>query len=590
MKLLSKQHDYFANIVLRRAFYVFDHFTVLKLHVMCGVATFLFFSCATTFQASPTGTYAGSTPNSRIMAHYLAATVYERRGQFEQATEELKKAISLAPADSALRIALVRSYAQMSELEKALRACQEALRLSPKDPMLWIWMGAICQRLERFDDAVIAYQRLVELQPGDPFWYDRLIQSAEKANDLVTLIDIFQKLVELLPDSAQFRFQLGYYLVRLGDTEKACGFLEDSIRLDPNLVAARNVLGLIYLDLGRDEEALEQFKLYRSLVPEDTEVLLNLAAAYARLNDFETALTVLSEAESNRPTTSAAEKLAQWYVLLRLEKYDVIGKIPSDENIPILSQFFVLFSNPDRINEVLAGLDSIDGDIDSEIRDHLERVVILFGKENSARFLFDQFGRFREAGFKYSKRYVLLTARLLMLLEQYAEAENAMAEALDRFGPDKWLHLHLANIAEKNKDISKTVAHLKACLEIDPDDPEVMNFLGYFYAENNMCLDEAETLLKRALEIQPDNGFYLDSLGWVYYRRGDADKAIEYIRRAIVKMDTDDAVLRDHLGDAYALRQDYEKAVAEWRRALRLDPKLEGVQEKIDRALRKLKK
>ena len=76
----------------------------------------------------------------------------------------------------------------------------------------------------------------------------------------------------------------------------------------------------------------------------------------------------------------------------------------------------------------------------------------------------------------------------------------------------------------------------------------------------------------------------------MYYRRGNADKAIEYIRRAIVAMDHDDAILRDHLGDAYLMKGDKKRAVSEWRRARRLDPKLDGVQEKIDKHLKKLGK
>ncbi|MCL4692614.1 MAG: tetratricopeptide repeat protein, partial [Candidatus Hydrogenedentes bacterium] len=71
-------------------------------------------------------------------------------------------------------------------------------------------------------------------------------------------------------------------------------------------------------------------------------------------------------------------------------------------------------------------------------------------------------------------------------------------------------------------------------------------------------------------------------LGWVYYRKGKADLAIEYIRRAIQAMERDDAILRDHLGDAYMLKGEKEKAIGEWERARRLDPELEGVQEKID--------
>ena len=562
----------------------------VKLNLSGLLIVLLLASCVTTFQAGTSEGYAGSTPESKVYAHFLAATVYERRGQFERAAEELEKAITVAPQDIELRIALVKVYVQMSDVDKALRVCQEAVRQAPGEPMLWIWTAAICQRMERYDEAVAAYQRLVELQPGDPFWYDRLVDTAEKANDLVTLVDVFERLVELLPDSAQFRFQLGYYLTRLGDAQKACGYIEDAIRLDPNLPLARNILGLIYLDLGRDQEAVEQFILHCAQNPEDKLAFRNLAAAYARQNDFQKALEALNRAGGEQPFGDALDNLFRWYLLLRLERYEELLKAPEDTNLVVLRQVFQGIGRnglhlPQTDPPVV--LDEINTDFQRETSDFLERMVVLLGKEVTAKFLLEKFQQLQATEFPDSKRLATLIARMLTLLGLDNEAQAVLEKALADLGPDKWLYLDLASIHERKKDIEKVVRYLHSCLETDPEDPEVMNFLGYFYAENNMCLDEAEALLKRALEIQPDNGYYLDSLGWVYFRRGDADKAIEYIRRAIVKMDNDDAVLRDHLGDAYALKQDYQKAVAEWKRALRLNPTLEGVQEKLDRALRK---
>jgi len=132
------------------------------------------------------------------------------------------------------------------------------------------------------------------------------------------------------------------------------------------------------------------------------------------------------------------------------------------------------------------------------------------------------------------------------------------------------------------EDFEQTEKHLKAYLTLDPDDPDILNFLGYLYADNDIHLDEALLLLEQALDQDPNNGYYLDSLGWIYYRMGDAEKAIDLIQKAIYNMDSDDAVLRDHLGDAYYLKGDIKRALAEWDRAYRLDPTLESVKEKLE--------
>jgi tetratricopeptide (TPR) repeat protein len=218
-------------------------------------------------------------------------------------------------------------------------------------------------------------------------------------------------------------------------------------------------------------------------------------------------------------------------------------------------------------------------------------LLFVFGEEETGGRLEEMCAGMREEGVQ-SRRLETVLGRVLMALDRHEEAETVMLEALSAYGPNKWLHYYLAEVYESGGRFRQAEKHLKACLKLDPQDPDLMNFLGYLYAEENVKLDKAERLLERALTIDPDSGFYLDSLGWVYYRKAKkswlhrdryADRAIELIRQAVLAMDTDDAILRDHLGDAYFLKGDVDKAVAEWKRALRLDPELEGVQEKIEK-------
>jgi len=240
---------------------------------------------------------------------------------------------------------------------------------------------------------------------------------------------------------------------------------------------------------------------------------------------------------------------------------------------------------------LLESLDSVEGDVDAECQDYLMELLFLFGEKETGGRLEQTLADMRQEGIR-SRRLDTVLARTLMALDRHEEAETVMLEALEAYGPNKWLHYYLAEVYEGRGRFRLAEKHLKACLRLDPQDADVMNFLGYLYAEENVKLDKAERLLVRALKIEPDSGFYLDSLGWVYYRKAKrswfhrewyADKAVELIRQAVLAMDTDDAILRDHLGDAYLLKGDVDKAVAEWKRALRLDPELEGVEEKIDK-------
>jgi predicted Zn-dependent protease len=169
-----------------------------------------------------------------------------------------------------------------------------------------------------------------------------------------------------------------------------------------------------------------------------------------------------------------------------------------------------------------------------------------------------------------------------MNMERHADALPILDAVLAKFTPDQWVHYYLAICHEELGHFEETERHLAAYMQFIPDDPDILNFLAYLYAENGVKLDEATALLNKAMAADPENPYYMDSMGWVYYKQGRGDEAVELIQKAIYGMETDDAVLRDHLGDAYLLKGDVTRAREEWQRALRLDPDMPGLQQKLD--------
>jgi tetratricopeptide (TPR) repeat protein len=124
---------------------------------------------------------------------------------------------------------------------------------------------------------------------------------------------------------------------------------------------------------------------------------------------------------------------------------------------------------------------------------------------------------------------------------------------------------------------------LRRTLELDPDHPDAMNYLGYMDAEAGENLSEAKELIERALELDPENGAYLDSLGWVYYKMGKLEEALVFLERAAQLIDND-PVIFDHLGDVHLSRRDVAAAIRAWKRALELDNTQEKIREKMEQA------
>ncbi len=140
---------------------------------------------------------------------------------------------------------------------------------------------------------------------------------------------------------------------------------------------------------------------------------------------------------------------------------------------------------------------------------------------------------------------------------------------------------------ERTDEWSDAEADFRKALELRPDQPQVLNYLGYSFVEMRINLDEALDMIERAVAAEPDSGYITDSLGWVLYRLGRYEEAVVHMERAVELMPVD-PVINDHLGDVYWAVGREREAEFQWHRALSfIDPE-ETTEADPDRIRRKL--
>ena len=124
---------------------------------------------------------------------------------------------------------------------------------------------------------------------------------------------------------------------------------------------------------------------------------------------------------------------------------------------------------------------------------------------------------------------------------------------------------------ERDKEWPKAVADFKKALTLYPDQPLVLNYLGYSWIDRGENLDEAFKMLHQAVEARPSDGYIVDSLGWAYYKLGKYDEAVQQLERAI-DLKPGDPTINDHLGDAYWRIGRKLEAHFQWNHARDLGP------------------
>jgi len=159
------------------------------------------------------------------------------------------------------------------------------------------------------------------------------------------------------------------------------------------------------------------------------------------------------------------------------------------------------------------------------------------------------------------------------------QAEGIFKLILSLAPADPEAHLYLGSIYYNLEDYPSVERELKSAVKLKPDYHEALNFLGYFYLEQDKNIDQAGLMIKRALVFEPENGAYLDSLGWFYYKKGKFKEALSYLERAASFLS--DPAIYDHLGDVFLKLGDADSVKLNWEKSLKLDSQNDKVKAKL---------
>lgn len=175
--------------------------------------------------------------------------------------------------------------------------------------------------------------------------------------------------------------------------------------------------------------------------------------------------------------------------------------------------------------------------------------------------------------------------------ERFDEAALAYDAALSKTGETResdWFLYYARGICYERTDRwAKAEADFLKALELRPDDPFVLNYLGYSWIDRGMNYDRGREMIEKAVAARPNDGYITDSLGWAHYLAGEYEKAVEVLELAVA-LQPGDATINDHLGDAYWKVGRTIEARFKWRQVLDLDAEAdlaERVAEKLDLGL-----
>ena len=568
-------------------------------------------------------------PTSEFLTSALAE-VYARTGRIRDAVAEAQEILKRDPknleAHKLLGHIYLRSLGDMqgnsgsdNVLKLAIEQYQEIIKLDPSSADDHVMLGRLYHADTQIQEAIEEEKTAIKLAPDSEEAVTTLASLYNEMGDSAKAAETLDSVPEA-SRSAKLYSALGETYSQKKDYKKAIEAYQHAIALDrDNLDAIRGLADNLDKD-GQTEKALQQYKIISDANPEDPRTYIQLGEIYRRLGKFDLALQNLKKAQSMvQDSEQVSYDLALVYeaqgryddaistlqdLLKRTEKAD--GKYSQDdrENRSIFLER--LGSSYAENNNVPAAIDAFQKMIPlgDEYAERGYGLIIDTYRDNKDWQKASDEAKLATQKLPNSRRLKMVYAGQLADSGKQEEGIQQIKSLLKGNAEDREVYVNLATVYNRLKrwqdadaaldkadqvstkqEEKEQVAFLRAAalerqkkfeqaedlfrkiLVTNPNNPAVLNYLGYMFADHGQKLDEALGMIKRAVDLDPANGAYLDSLGWAYFKLGKYDLAEDSLTKASQHMGADPTV-QEHLGDLYQKTGRLKLAAAHWERAL----------------------
>jgi tetratricopeptide (TPR) repeat protein len=499
----------------------------------------------------------------QAVKHYIAASQVSHDPQIaERATrvalyandnrnalDAAKRWVELAPESLESRQSLATLYLRNGLPDQAIPHFDYVINSAKGDRgNRFILIGATLASEKDQEMALKAMQSLVERHQTNARAHLALANLALGARQYRLAIKAGNKALEIDPSLIQARGVRARAFMALGETKQALQAMEAAVASAPQNYELRVTYGRMLVQAKLYDEARNQFAHLIKQRPKDPDLLYTLGLLNLQQQHYDAATkNFMALLESGEHAAAGhyylgrvAEergfynKAKQWYLKVGEGEYYLDAQI--------------------RIADVLVKLGSLQG-----AREHFTKVRAEVPDEAE------------------SVKLYLAEGQLLRDAELYHAGMQVYNRALTEHSGNGDLLYARALMAEKIDRLDVLEADLRAILAKDPNNATALNALGFTLADRNERIQEAFQYIKRALEVRPDDPTVIDSMGWVQFRMGNYTVAEQYLRRAFEMMQ--DAEIAGHLSELIWEKGDKKEARNLLQRALEKDPDHEYLQD-----------
>jgi tetratricopeptide (TPR) repeat protein len=515
-----------------------------------------------------------ATDEDAAVFHFSMGQAFSLDNEPQKAIESYRATLVHDPKSALVRARLAAELVKLGNFAEAKLLCLEAIELDGKYVDTFLLLAGIQVAAKEYDGALATYARALKVDSDNRdalLYYGVTLAEVGRLKEGVAQLERLVKLKDAA-DSGIDQAVAFYYLAKVyeqaGQGPNAEKALKSALQRRPGFPKA--ALSLADLYLGRNDEDAAYRTLEEAFRENHaTEIAERLAEGYLQKNEFEKAVVYLETMSEEDPANENTKlRLALVYWQLKW----------LDKSRLVLTNLAERYPQSSEIAFYLGELEMERGNV-SVALGHYQRIApdyakyeqmvnrVVFTYRNQKRFLDAE--NFLQAALAKRPDAVGFYPVLASLYEDQSKMEEAKL-ALERgrksFPHDENILYYLGFLYDRLGEKEKGVATMEALLQVNPDNANALNFVGYMLTEKGGDLSRAAELLGRAHKLKPNDAFVMDSYGWLLYRQGKRREAMKQLEQAFA-MKPEEGVIAEHLADIYVSLNLPQKALAVYERA-----------------------
>lgn len=505
---------------------------------------------------------------AKIRKYYLIASVAESRGDYEKALDAYEVVLKEDPLQEDVRARVFSYYLSLGDIKQALHH-STYMENADNPSLLFLVLKSYDAAAEgALDDA---YNYMHKAQEQMPRMLQLLLAEAYiniARGDHVE--QSIQKLKDYKPEpnmSVYKYYHLGRMSERMGKLDVALEYYRSGYMMDHSSFALAESLVRMHLKLSQEQKA--------------EEIINN----YLRVNKD----TLLVDHMKERITLELSQEKTK-KELLKEDLAEVMLGLASSVSVRDLSvvghQFLklALFVDPSHsfahyyVGVVLEEQGRYEQAIEHYQQIQSGQAPYLSSRVRIAEAMYEHnkqaeaIEMLEKINKKYPNRVAIQRSLAEMYFDSkmYAKALRSYDELLEKIERpslnDAGLFFARGASYERLDDIDAAIKDLESALALRPNNPTILNYLGYMLVDANREIERALLMIKRALTLRPQDGAIIDSLGWAYYKLERYEEAVKFLELA-VEYEPQDATINSHLGDVYEALGRKAEAMHQWQKA-----------------------